>query len=258
MEHILFFSTSTDHSKSSPKQSPMLPRPIPPQPYISLTSEKSSKRTQSLEDIIASFHSQEISNKLGSPEMKQKKAPPNPPPRVPSTNGQQSLCSLNCSSPSSSSSLHTPFYPPTATDQRKSSKPKLAARTKFRHQESASTPLHGKVHSSNYQFERSISERNTSPSVTPTQDRKMMVGKVDCPPLLHAISAPNFDPQQLPKTYISVSSYTSQGSECLSFSKGDRCLLIQQSTDGWWLVNVGGREGWTPGEYWQEDSVSLQ
>ncbi len=58
----------------------------------------------------------------------------------------------------------------------------------------------------------------------------------------------------LPKTFVSVSNYISQTEGCLSFSVGDKCVLIQQ-TDGWWLVNIGGQEGWTPGEYWKEDIV---
>ena len=70
--------------------------------------------------------------------------------------------------------------------------------------------------------------------------------------LQHATSSPDV----LPKTYISISAYESQTEQCLSFSVGDKCVLIQQSKDGWWLVNIGGREGWTPGEYWEEDIVS--
>ena len=61
----------------------------------------------------------------------------------------------------------------------------------------------------------------------------------------------------LPKTYVSIASYTSQVEGCLSFSKGDKCILIHESSEGWWLVNIGGREGWTPGECWREEIVSL-
>ncbi len=70
------------------------------------------------------------------------------------------------------------------------------------------------------------------------------------------MSSPDLD-AVLPKTYVSMSSYASQTEQCLSFSAGDKCVLIQQNKDGWWLVNIGGREGWTPGEYWMEDTVSL-
>ena len=32
--------------------------------------------------------------------------------------------------------------------------------------------------------------------------------------------------------------------------------MLIRSQDDWWLVNIGGQEGWTPGEYWKEDVVS--
>lgn len=140
--------------------------------------------------------------------------------------------------------------------EQKNSILKRGARAKFnsgKSYDSATNPLHGKVQSmmSNHPLERS-----TSPPIVPAgvHGKLDLDKKVNRPPLLHTVSTPNME---LPKTYISVASYTSQAKECLSFSEGDKCVLIQQSPDGWWLVNIGGREGWTPGEYWKEDSVSL-
>ena len=63
-----------------------------------------------------------------------------------------------------------------------------------------------------------------------------------------------FKPSFLPKTYIAIEDYTSQAPSCLTFKSGDRCVLMKTSAGGWWFVNIGGREGWTPGEFWQEDS----
>lgn len=34
---------------------------------------------------------------------------------------------------------------------------------------------------------------------------------------------------------------------------GEKCVLVKQAAGGWWLVNIGGEEGWTPGEFWEED-----
>lgn len=58
----------------------------------------------------------------------------------------------------------------------------------------------------------------------------------------------------LPKTYFAISDYASQVEGCLSFREGDRCVLLQKTRDGWWLVNIGGREGWTPGDFWEEET----
>lgn len=71
---------------------------------------------------------------------------------------------------------------------------------------------------------------------------------------------PNFSPSHhskgsfIPKTYLAIESYESQAPGCLSFNAGDKCSLIRQSNGGWWYVNIGGVEGWTPGEFWQENS----
>lgn len=76
------------------------------------------------------------------------------------------------------------------------------------------------------------------------------------PPPSHLPPPPSHLPPStsvLPKTYIAIEDYSSQAPGCLSFKAGDRCVLVKQSLEGWWYVNVGGNEGWTPGEFWQED-----
>ena len=55
------------------------------------------------------------------------------------------------------------------------------------------------------------------------------------------------------RSYTAIEDYTSQADGCLSFSAGERCLLIKQSSGGWWYVNINGKEGWTPGEFWEEE-----
>lgn len=56
------------------------------------------------------------------------------------------------------------------------------------------------------------------------------------------------------KTYVALSNYQTSASSCLSFQAGDRCVLLRKTPDGWWLVNIGGREGWTPEAYWKEEA----
>ena len=77
-------------------------------------------------------------------------------------------------------------------------------------------------------------------------------------PVMHTVSEPfrSRDETDAPqvKTYIALSSYTSQVAGCISFSVGDKCVLVQGAkNDEWWLVNIGGKEGWAPANYWQED-----
>ena len=55
-------------------------------------------------------------------------------------------------------------------------------------------------------------------------------------------------------TYVALSNYQSQQTSCLSFQAGDKCVLLRKTTDGWWLVNIGGREGWTPEGCWREEA----
>ena len=96
---------------------------------------------------------------------------------------------------------------------------------------------------------------NNPPVTSPTNDY------TDSPPPL---PPPNFSPSQsskgsfIPKTYIAIESYASQAQGCLSFNAGDRCMLVRQSNGGWWYVNLGGIEGWTPGDFWKEDSTKVR
>ena len=71
------------------------------------------------------------------------------------------------------------------------------------------------------------------------------------PPSVHAPSSSKGS--FVPKTYIAIEGYESQAPGCLSFNAGDHCVLVRQSSGGWWYVNIGGREGWTPGDFWEED-----
>lgn len=54
------------------------------------------------------------------------------------------------------------------------------------------------------------------------------------------------------KTYVAVADYTGETEGCLQFKVGDKCVLVQLASNGWWLVNIGGKEGWTPAVFWEE------
>ena len=219
----------------SPKQSPVSKRPLPPPPYASSPTPGGSRnplsRAKSLEDIIAVFSPKEQQQgKSPKKPAETKKMAPNPPPRVPGANPNPQL------SQSTSPTVESP----------KLSMVKQSARKLLPNKKKESESTHEKVtavKSSNISQEVASFSQRGSPARSPH------------PPLNHTQSTPSMD-VSLPKTYVSIASYSSPAQECLSFSKGDKCVLIQSSPDGWWLVNIGGREGWTPGEYWKEDIVS--
>lgn len=60
--------------------------------------------------------------------------------------------------------------------------------------------------------------------------------------------------ERMQTKYIALHSYSSPKDGCLSFSAGELCTVKQKKTDGWWLVRIGDKEGWTPGNYWKEES----
>lgn len=78
-------------------------------------------------------------------------------------------------------------------------------------------------------------------------------------PLKHTMSecgtittAPSNEGVFVAKTYVAVTDYIGEAEGSLEFKVGDKCVLVQQAGNGWWLVNIGGKEGWTPATYWEE------
>lgn len=75
-------------------------------------------------------------------------------------------------------------------------------------------------------------------------------------PLEHTISSPVTSMSEVggaPRVFVAHCDYTSQTEGCLSFSKGDRCVLVKNTPGGWWMVSINGKEGWTPSDYWDEE-----
>ena len=56
------------------------------------------------------------------------------------------------------------------------------------------------------------------------------------------------------ETYTAVESYVAQSDICLGFNAGDCCVLLRKTDQKWWLVNIGGTEGWVPGSFWISSS----
>ena len=60
--------------------------------------------------------------------------------------------------------------------------------------------------------------------------------------------------ERMQTKYIALHSYSSPKEGCLSFSAGELCTVKQKKNDGWWLVRIKDKEGWTPGNYWKEET----
>ena len=58
----------------------------------------------------------------------------------------------------------------------------------------------------------------------------------------------------LVETFTAVEAYVAQSDICLSFNTDDCCALLRKTDQNWWLVNIGGKEGWVPGTFWTPSS----
>lgn len=223
---------SADRHKTPSRQPP-----VPPPPYVQHKKKSSSNclpyekpvltRTKSLEDILSSSPKEHLPQRQHSPPYNRKnlRQVPEPPPR----NTQPLMPPHLKDRVHSMDSVDGPVGSP------KPRPAKIIAGKARKNGEFSGVKLP----------ELSVSEsgggvtKNTF--VSPTHR-----------PLLQSISQPTLG-VGFPLTYVAMSSYTSQAPGCLSFSEGDKCVVINTTKDGWWLVNIGGREGWTPGEFWREE-----
>ena len=192
------------------------------------------ERTKSLEDVLSGMSSREqnrkqsplAERKFRAPFQLGRNAPGSPPPAPAPYTSNNSIGSDQVDGP------RTP-----TTKQPKPEPAKKIAGKKMYHKLSLPPPPE----------QESRVNNPTPPLITPSH----------CIPA----AAPPFSPsivtrspltQAVPKTYVAIEQYQSQGEGCLSFREGDKCVLVN-SVGPWWLVNIGGREGWTPAEFWQAD-----
>jgi hypothetical protein len=204
-------------------------------------------RAKSLENILASSkddyaeipqqHSPQMEHKTFQPT-----PPPLPPPRVPGGNKRQSGVSerytettpTKTKAAPKAKSVHSKFgrtqkpliangHPPSST--RRSASPPSSQSPTVTSPDSATSPL-----------------KSGKGQDTPTDSQ----GKREN--ILSRMI------ERMQTKYIALHSYSSPKDGCLSFSAGELCTVKQKKNDGWWLVRIGDREGWTPGNYWKEES----
>ena len=101
-------------------------------------------------------------------------------------------------------------------------------------------------------------ERSISPIARHSISPPGMRERSPHPPLVHTNSEPAVDIAEPKRTqYVAVFSFGAPSDRCLGFSVGDKCELVKKNKEtGWWLVKMGSKVGWTPGEYWKEAGSS--
>ena len=207
------------------------------------------KRAKSMEDILSSSKDDYAEIPQGnSQEMEQKTfqptPPPLPPPRVPGGGGKRQSGILEryiettptkTKAAPKAKSVYSKFgrtqkpflangHPPSSS--RRSASPPSTQSPTVTSPDSATSPL-----------------KSGKGSDTPTDSSQ---GKRES--ILSRMI------ERMQTKYIALHSYSSPKDGCLSFSAGELCTVKQKKNDGWWLVRIGDREGWTPGNYWKEES----
>ena len=192
-------------------------------------------KAKSLEDLLGSPGSRESSpQRLGSPQSERKGSPG-----------------------------RVPVFPPipTATSVGKGTtghtSSDLKSRVKSKSGGKVKTGRAGKRHSE-IQVPHHVLQSSCSPPRGPSPEHRGVTHTTSVPippPIPHNGPSVKETSSSLHlKTYVALSSYQSQVANSLSFQAGDKCVLLRMTQDGWWLVNIGGREGWTPEAYWREEA----
>ena len=262
---------------------PISSRPLPPPPYALIETKPPPSKSQSTSTIIAPTPKQKLTraksveNFLSSPSRedtkvtrqlsppaqqpkKSNRVPPLPPPRVPLSKQLSSpgLDSVDGAMVSRGGNAAKPL-PGRVWSNNKPGKPFTNGHVNREGspENPCDLPPIQKPRVGTPGREFSPAKRSVSPpNLIPSNEREGSPHR----PLIHTVSEPQMKQESakmagvnFPKTYIAKYSYASQTEGCLSFSAGDKCVLVSQTRDGWWLVNIGGREGWTPGDFWDED-----
>eukprot|EP00053_Salpingoeca_punica_P007241 m.66658 g.66658 ORF g.66658 m.66658 type:complete len:917 (-) comp14059_c0_seq1:167-2917(-) len=61
-------------------------------------------------------------------------------------------------------------------------------------------------------------------------------------------------PKAADKVYFTVEAFRKLDDSGISFAKGQRVSVIEQTNTGWWYVDIDGEEGWAPADYIMEKS----
>lgn len=205
-------------------------------------------RAKSMEDILSLSSKDDYAEipQQHSPQMEHKTfqptPPPLPPPRVPGGNKRQSGI--------------VERYTETTPPKTKAAQKAKSVYSKFGRTPKPS-PVNGHPPSSS---RRSASPPSTqSPTVASSDSATspLKSGKGQDTPTDSQGKRENILSRMIERMqtkYIALHSYSSLKDGCLTFSAGELCTVKQKKNDGWWLVRIGDREGWTPGNYWKEES----
>ena len=50
-------------------------------------------------------------------------------------------------------------------------------------------------------------------------------------------------------TYVTIGDYCGYDDSSLSFNEGESVKVLEKNSEGWWYVEIGGREGWVPSTF---------
>ena len=207
-------------------------------------------RAKSLEDILSSSKGDyaEIPRESSSTPTEHKSfqptPPPLPPPRVPGVNKRQSSVERYTETTPKTTTTHTKtksVYSKLGKDQRIS----LV---------NGHTPTSGSRRSASPPSTQSPTVTSPDPATSPSKLGKMGRGSetpTDTQSKRESVLSRMIERMQT--KYIALYSYSSPKEGCVNFSAGELCTVKHKKSDGWWLVRIGDREGWTPGNYWKEE-----
>lgn len=252
---IHLHAVSSSEVSSRPKSKPARPSPPPRndrkrRPNKSQSSQnvlnkilKKSPliRAKSMEDILSSVKGDyaEIPRRHSPPleeETFKPTPPPLPPPRIPGSVSKTQNCVESTDGPKSA----------------QATKPKTSY---FKSTKNQKPVANGHLPSSS---RRSASPPSTDSPVFPSDSTvsPQKLNKRQSSPDIHTKREQLLSQmiEKMQTKFIALHSYSNTKEGCLSFSAGELCTVKQKKSDGWWLVRIGDREGWTPGNYWKEES----
>ena len=112
------------------------------------------------------------------------------------------------------------------------------------------------LHTTSVAGARRTSPQKPKPPPSPSAEiKKRILPKRPEPPKPGAKKQPPPRPSTSPvlkKSYVAISDYSGDDASCLSFKEGDTVEVVKKSSNGWWYIKIGFREGWAPSTYLDE------
>ena len=215
---------------------------------------------KSTENLLASFTAEEKTSTI-----KGTLSPPQPAPRrnTASPVNPRPAARSFAASPTPTRTANRP-KPPPPTRKTSADKPSSSTGSTLKVSSELQNALQGRLHSvSNKQATQNGSSPSTGrkgpPRPSPPSANK---GKPEAPsrPQPPAASAtlnkktgpprPANNPTLSRKpAFVTIADYTSDDPSSLSFKDGETVEVIEKNEDGWWYVNIKGKEGWVPSTF---------